>query len=294
MTLSSFNLTLMNLGPPSFFLLLFGVGVVVGILTGIFGVGGAFLLVPFMITFLDIDPTIAVGTTMALSMITGAYGFYGHAKLQNFEPITTLVMGGTSALATYAGKYLQDCLKLVTGDEFENAMKVLLLVLLAPIAIFTWFTAEKNLRPLVSLRYLKIPPLVHLPKAQIKNVSVTLIVIVAIAIGLLKGLTAIGAGIIMVPILISVVGLPPHMAIGTSLGAIVISSIAGVIVYSSSGAVNWYYVAALLVGGLIGTRSGLSLVKRISATNLKKYFSVVLAVVALTLFGELFLAVIRR
>jgi uncharacterized membrane protein YfcA len=269
------------------------VGIIVGILTGIFGVGGAFLLVPFMITFLDIDPTIAVGTTMALSMITGAYGFYGHAKLENFEPITTLVIGFTSAAATYAGKYLQDGLKLLTGDEFDTAMKILLLVLLAPIAIFTWFTADKNLRPLAHLRYLKIPPLINLPKAQIKNVSITLIVVFAIAIGLLKGLTAIGAGIIMVPILISAIGLPPHMAIGTSLGAIVISSIAGVIVYSSSGAVNWYYVGALLVGGLIGTRVGLSLVKRISATNLKKYFAIVLVVVALTLFGELLFQAIR-
>jgi uncharacterized protein len=269
------------------------VGIIVGILTGIFGVGGAFLLVPFMITFLDIDPTIAVGTTMALSMITGAYGFYGHAKLQNFEPITTLVIGFTSAAATYAGKYLQDGLKLLTGDEFDTAMKILLLVLLAPIAIFTWFTADKNLRPLVHLRYLKIPPLVNLPKAHIKNVSITLIIVFAIAIGLLKGLTAIGAGIIMVPILISAIGLPPHMAIGTSLGAIVISSIAGVIVYSSSGAVNWYYVGALLVGGLIGTRVGLSFVKRISATNLKKYFAIVLVVVALMLFGELLFQAIR-
>ncbi len=280
-------LTLVNVDSPSFFALLFGLGILVGILTGIFGVGGAFLLVPFMITFLNIDPTIAVGTTMALSMITGAYGFYGHARLQNFEPITTLVIGITSAAATFAGKYLQDGLKLLTGDEFGTAMKILLLSLLAPIAIFTWFTADRNFRPLLHLRFLRIPPLINLPKAHLKNVSLSLIVVFAIAIGLLKGLTAIGAGIIMVPILISAIGLPPHMAIGTSLGSIVISSVAGVVVYSSSGAVNWYFVGALLLGGLIGTRVGLAFVKRISANNLKKYFAVVLVVVALTLFVEL-------
>ncbi len=271
----------------SFLAGLIGLGFAVGIMTGIFGVGGAFLLVPFLISLFRVEPSLAIGTTMALSLVTGAYGFVGHLRLRNVEPISMATLGITSAAATVAGKLLQNLLKQVTGAAFDFSMKILLVLILVPMAALTWITAKQDVKPFLNHRWLKIPPLIHLHRAALTDVSLSALVLCGIGVGLLKGMTAIGAGIVIVPILIWVVGLPPLMAVGTSLGAIIISSIAGVIAYSVAGEIEWRYVAALLVGGLAGTSVGLSIVRRLNNASVKRYFPLILILVAIMMLVEL-------
>jgi uncharacterized protein len=264
-------------------------GFFVGILTGIFGVGGAFLIVPFLISLMGVDPALAIGTTMALSLVTGTYGFAGHWRLKNVEPVSVTILGLTTAFATVGGKWLQDQLRSATGDSFEVSMKLLLVAVVVPLACLMWFAAKRDVKPFLSNPWFKIPPFISLKRAGLQDVSLTAMLLCGIGVGLMKGMTAIGAGIIIVPVLIWVVGLPPLMAVGTSLGAMIVSSIAGVLVYAAKGEVEWRFVAALLIGGLFGTALGLRLVQRINNANLKRYFPMILLLVAATMIAELLL-----
>lgn len=262
-------------------------GFFVGILTGIFGVGGAFLIVPVLISFWRVDPSLAIGTAMALSLVTGAYGFAGHLRLKNVEPVSVTIVGLTTALATVGGKWLQDQLRAVSGDYFEFSMKLLLVAVVVPMACLMWLAAKRDVKPVLSNPWFKIPPFISLKRAGLQEVSLTAMLLCGIGVGLMKGMTAIGAGIIIVPVLIWVVGLSPLMAVGTSLGAMIISSIAGVVVYAAKGEVAWSFVAALLIGGLLGTTLGLKLVQRLNNAKLKRYFPVILILVAASMIAEL-------
>jgi hypothetical protein len=125
-----------------------------------------------------------------------------------------------------------------------------------------------------------LPPYINLPTAELDRVSLMGLFLVGATIGLMKGMLGIGGGVLLMPLLILVVGLSAHQAVGTSLGVVVFSSIAGTIEYARKGNVNLWIVLALLISSVFGVQIGAYICHKLHADRLQKYFAVLVALVA--------------
>lgn len=102
--------------------------------------------------------------------------------------------------------------------------------------------------------------------------------------GVFSGLTGIGGGAVLVPLMVNILKVPQHTAHGTSLAIIVLVAFAGVPVYAQSGAVDWPLAAQLAAGSIFGVILGAKLMLRVTAPQLRRTFGALLALVALRMF----------
>jgi len=99
--------------------------------------------------------------------------------------------------------------------------------------------------------------------------------------GLFSGLTGIGGGAVIVPLLVTALKIPQHQAHGTSLAIIVLIASAGVPVYAAQESVDWLLAAELAAGSIAGVVVGAKIMPRIRADHLRRAFGVFLALVAI-------------
>lgn len=107
------------------------------------------------------------------------------------------------------------------------------------------------------------------------------IVVVGLAGGLLSGFFGVGGGIIMVPLIMWLLRADRHTAHATSLGAIFVIAVSGVITYAQAGSIDVAVGIALGVGGLVGAWIGAQLMHRMSSSGLRVVFAIVLIVAGL-------------
>ncbi len=99
--------------------------------------------------------------------------------------------------------------------------------------------------------------------------------------GILSGLLGVGGGIVLVPIMVTYLGITQHIAHGTSLAVIVPTALAGSIVYGLSGNINLTPALNLAIGSIIGASFGARWMKKIPAKQLKQLFGVFLIIVGI-------------
>lgn len=109
---------------------------------------------------------------------------------------------------------------------------------------------------------------------------------IALVAGLFSALFGVGGGIIAVPLLILAIGLPERVATATSLGAIGITALAGVIVYGLRGDVQIGYAAVVGLPAMVGALAGSSLQQRIRASTLTYAFAALIVAVAIWLLAS--------
>ena len=102
--------------------------------------------------------------------------------------------------------------------------------------------------------------------------------------GLFSGITGIGGGAVLVPLLVTALKVPQHRAHGTSIAIIALIACAGAPVYAGRGWVDWLLAAELAAGSMIGVILGAKLMLRIPALQLRRGFGLLLVVVALKMF----------
>ena len=110
------------------------------------------------------------------------------------------------------------------------------------------------------------------------------LVAIGLAAGVFAALFGVGGGIVVVPLLILFVGLPLRIAAATSLGAIAITSLAGVVVYGVRGEVDPGYAALVGLPGVVGALLGTSLQQRVRTTAITYGFALFLTGVGVWLF----------
>jgi uncharacterized membrane protein YfcA len=109
------------------------------------------------------------------------------------------------------------------------------------------------------------------------------LVAIGLAAGIFSALFGVGGGIVLVPLLILFMAFPPRIATATSLGAIVITALAGVIVYGLRGEVNVGYAALVGLPAVVGVLGGTWLQQRIRTASLTYGFALLLSGVAIWL-----------
>ena len=265
-------------------------GLLVGILSGLFGVGGGFLMVPLLSTLLGMDYSLAVGSGLAATIGTGTAGLARHRRLENVELRTAVALAVGSVLGVVLGDMLHQCLRsglAPAADEthrFDRVMDVIFIALLSATAWVAWRGPRAHHSGRTPLQRLALGPHIDLPQAGLKSVSLPGLCGVGLGVGVLTGLLGVGGGVLAVPVLLAVVGLSAHQAVGTSLGVVLVASIAGTVTKGlGEGQVSLLVAMALLVGSTVGVQIGAAICDHLHATKLRRYFAVLVVAVILML-----------
>lgn len=277
-----------HLGGMTLLVALAAFGFFIGILTGLFGVGGAFLVTPLLNILFGIPYALAIGSGLSFTIGSSSSGLGRHMRLGNFEPRSILILAATSMLGAVLGATLNGSLNLSLGEHNYTLMMhgLFIVVLLV--------TAKTIVRPSARdtggrsiLQRLPIGPYLDMPTAGLTHVSVPGLCLAGLAIGVMKGMLGIGGGVLLMPLLILLVGLRAHQAVGTSLGVVMFSSIAGTVKYGLDGKVNLWIVMALLFGSTLGVQIGAQLCNRLHGMRLRRYFAVLVLLTAALIAADL-------
>lgn len=273
-------------------LLIILLGGLVGLLSGMFGVGGGFLTTPLLM-FYGIPPTVAVAS--ATTQITGASvsGVYAHMKRGGVD----LKMGGVMIIGGSIGSLFGALLFrfLQASGQIDLIIGFLYVVLLGGIGGLMLKDA------LIALGWVKLdrppaPPKRHnrwvasLPYrmrfyASGLYISPLAPAIIGFGAGILTMLLGVGGGFIVVPAMIYILGMAPRVVIGTSLIMILAVSAVTTMVHSlTTHAVDIVLAALLLVGGVVGAQYGARLATRMNPDLLRMALAVTILLVALRMF----------
>lgn len=233
------------------------VGLLSGMFSALFGVGGGTVVVPLLVLMLAFETKRATATSLAAIIVTATAAVISHAALENVEWKRAILVGVPAVAGLFGGLAIKDRLS-------SSALTTAFAVLLAGVAV--WMLVEQNVQ--------EANPTLTWGIA----VGVALLGVVA---GVLAGLFGVGGGILFVPALTLVMGMPQHVAIGTSLLAIVPVSIVGSWRQHRAGTVDWR--AALIVGSasVVTAWLGAYVADALSARWLRVGFAALLILTAL-------------
>ena len=270
--------------------IIFGMGGAVGFLSGLFGVGGGFLLTPLLI-FSGVPPVVSVATVAAqiVASSTSAALSYWRRRMVDMKLATVLMLSGI--VGTLIGIVVFNTLRRIGQlDLIVSISYVTFLGLVGGLML------AESIRAIRDARAGRPAPLrrpgqhnwVHgLPfKMRFKRsklyVSAIPIVLLGIGIGFLGTLLGIGGGFIMVPALIYVLRVPTNVVIGTSLLQIIATMAFATLLHAlTSQSVALILALILMVGGVIGAQFGARIGQNMRGDHLRGLLALLVLAVAL-------------
>ena len=262
----------------------------VGILTGLFGVGGGFLITPLMVALFGADASTAVGSGLCFMIGTSAAGLRRNMRLGQYEPVSTVILGLSGVAGTILGSQVHTAIKSAVGAELFD---IIIQLLYIPLLLTTAYLVYRDRRDKASqrslLQRLAVRPNIQLKRAQLDDVSLSGMVFVGVSVGTMTGLLGVGGGVLYMPLLLLVVGLNVHQAVGTSLGVVLFNASAGALSHGAMGNVTMMIVLPLLVTSTVGVQIGVWICHRLHAKRLRKFFAlIVLAAVVVVVVKLVF------
>jgi uncharacterized membrane protein YfcA len=266
---------------------LLAIGFGIGLLTGIFGVGGGFLMVPTLNKVIGLPYDMASAVSLCFTVGTSISALRIKLRRAEVDTRALLFMALPSILGTLGGDRLQNVLKTqLAVDEaaFNRAMNLIFILFLLLITVIILTDAFRK-KAAGSSHRLTLPPCVRLSTPEIPPVSIIGLFLCGGLVGFFSGLLGIGGGIIFIPLLVIGVGMTMPAAAGTSVGVIFVTAIAGVIKKSlySEPKINLPVVIILLCGSFIGLKSGIAFAGRRKEKTLKLLLGGIVAAAAATL-----------
>lgn len=270
-------------------LLIVALGGLVGILSGMFGVGGGFLTTPLLI-FYGIPPTVAVAsatTQITGSSVSGVYAHYRRGGV-DFKMGGVMIAGG--AVGSLVGALLFRLLQ--TSGQIDLVIGALYVLLLGSIGALMlrdalialgWVDApEASTERAHHVRWVAALPLRWRFYASGLYLSPLAPLALGFVAGILTVLLGVGGGFILVPAMIYLLGMAARVVVGTSLVMILaVSAVTTMIHAMTTQAVDIVLAALLLVGGVIGAQYGAVLATRLRPDLLRLALAVIILLVAL-------------
>ena len=283
------------------------VGVGVGVLSGLLGIGGGTIMVPLFRLVFGMEPIAATATSLFTIVPTSLSGMWKHAKNKTSLPRVGIVcglagaclspvgvwaanvspgwaiMGAAAVVVAYssftmlrkalaapkggaAKEGCQACEKKATSDATAAN-----LVVTAPVAAGGSGVAEAQAAPFEA-------PAIKLTPKYVAKVA-----FIGVIAGFMSGYVGVGGGFIMVPLFVSMLGIPMRLASGTSLTAVCILAIPGVIEQAVLGNIDYMVGIAMMVGSIPGAVVGANLVKYVPERALRFAFAAFLLLMAVLL-----------
>lgn len=271
--------------------LLFGLGGMVGILSGMFGVGGGFLMTPLLF-FIGIPPAVAVATEANQIVASSFSGVLAHFRRRTVDLKMGLVLliGGLTgaALGVVVFNYLKSL------GQVDLLVKLCYVVFLGIIGSLMFIESINALRR--SRKAGTTPPKrrqrgwIHAMPFKMRfrtsglYISVIPPLVVGLFVGVLSAIMGVGGGFIMVPAMIYLLGMPTKVVVGTSLFQIIFVTAFTTMLHATTNyTVDVVLAVLLLVGGVVGAQIGTVIGARMPAEQLR----VLLAALVLVVCGKL-------
>jgi len=270
--------------------LLLGLGGIVGILSGMFGVGGGFLMTPLLF-FIGIPPAVAVATEANQIVASSFSGVLAHLKRKTVDLRmgTVLLVGGLIGAAL--GVQLFNALKAI--GQVDLLVKLSYVVFLGIIGGLMFI---ESLRAIMKTRggavvttrrkHFWVHNLPFKMKFRTGGLYISVIppVLVGVLVGILAAIMGVGGGFIMVPAMIYLLGMPTKVVVGTSLFQIIFVTAFTTLLHATTNfTVDMGLAVLLLIGGVIGAQIGARIGVKLKAEQLR----VLLALMVLAVCGKL-------
>ncbi|NVK17791.1 MAG: sulfite exporter TauE/SafE family protein [Methylocystaceae bacterium] len=248
--------------------LLLGMGGCVGFLSGMFGVGGGFLMTPLLI-FIGVPPAVAVATEANQIVASSVSGVIAHTRRKNvdFKIGIMLLIGGV--LGSTSGVWLFSALK--ASGQIDLVIRLSYVIFLSIIGGLMFF---ESVRAVIRKRkgYVgtggvhkrkdhsgwqhKLPFKMRFRRSKL-YISALLPIGVGVVVGVLAAIMGVGGGFIMVPAMIYLLGMPTSVVVGTSLFQIIfVTANVTILQAATNQTVDIVLALLLLIGGVIGAQFG--------------------------------------
>lgn len=244
--------------------LLVAIGGMVGLLSGLLGVGGGFLLTPVLM-MIGVPPTIAAASDANAVVATSSSGFAVHFRLRNVDLRmgTILLLGGLAGSSI--GVQFVHSLR-----ELGNADLVITLTYIVMLGLVGGFIVRDSLhkmsrglvgrqkRPRARSRsFLSSLPLqIEFPRSGVRH-SVLVPFALCVLVGLMTAVMGVGGGFLLVPMMVYVLGMPAHVAVGTSLFQILFTCAGATVMQAGANhTVDLMLVLLIAAGSTVGAQVG--------------------------------------
>lgn len=270
-------------------------GAAVGFLSGLFGVGGGFLLTPMLNIAFGVPYNVAAGSSLAQILGTSVSATAKHHGLGNVDIKLGACMLAGGWVGVEGGARVVELLKraepiVAAGRELpplDLFVSIAFLLLLSTVGTVT-FRESRGARkreprggivetPIASrIQSIRIPPTMSLTKSGIESISLWILVGIGLVTGFVSGLMGVGGGFILMPTLIYVLGVRTRVAIGTDLFQVTFLATYGTLTHTLKGNVDLALVVLLLVGGIFGAQFGASLTGKVRPAKIRYWFSFII------------------
>ena len=280
---------------PIHSLAILGVGAFLGLIMGLVGVGGGFLLTPIMM-FLGIPPPVAVASVANQLVAPSVSGVLSHWKRSNvdFKMGTVLLLGGIVGssigvlLFNFLGKIGQ--LDFVIKSSYVIFLTIIgsLMFLESVRLILRTRKGKVSRGKLHQHNWLHgLPFKIRFRKSKL-YISILLPILIGVIVGILAALMGIGGGFIIVPAMIYLLGMPTSLVVGTSLFQIIfVAANTTVLQASQNQTVDIVLATILLLGSVIGVQIGSRFTNILKGEYLRLILSSIIILVSLILLVDL-------
>lgn len=276
--------------------LLIGVGAAVGFLSGIFGVGGGFLMTPLLI-MLGINPMVAAASDANQIVAASTSGAFAHYHDGNVDMKMGLLMlvGGVcgGGVGTFIIKALRQSGNV---DVVIRICYVVLLTLVGAIMLIESLTkpVKKTSMPQGDRWIDRIP--IHMPfetRFETSQVTASALspVILGVIVGILAAIMGVGGGFLLIPTMVYLLRMPMKVVVGTSLFQMLFTASATTVMQAAvNHNVDLFLALALLIGSTVGAQIGTRVSRYLNGNQLK----ILLAILVLAISVKMFLDLIAR
>jgi hypothetical protein len=273
-----------------------GLGLAVGLLSGLFGVGGGFLMTPLLIMF-GIPSTVAAATDSNQIVAASTSGTYAHWKVGNvdFKMGLYLLVGGF--IGGLIGVQAIKTLHAMGNADF--VIKMTYVLMLGIVGTYMLIESLNSMRKKKTVevetvkesaftRFLKSLPLqTHFEKSGVTH-SLLLPVLFGGFVGILAAIMGVGGGFLMVPVMVYILRMPMHVVVGTSLFQILFNCIEVTFLQAyTNHSVDFILAVLLLLGSTVGAQVGAVFGRKLKGEQLKIILAVIVLVVTVKIVFEI-------
>ncbi len=271
--------------------LLLGLGGIVGILSGMFGVGGGFLMTPLLF-FIGIPPAVAVATEANQIVASSFSGVLAHLRRKTVDLKMGLVLLVGGLVGAFLGIQLFNYLKSL--GQVDLLVKLSYVVFLSIIGSLMFLESLQAIlrskktggAPPRRKKHTWIHALPFKMKFRTSGLYISVIppLLVGVAVGVLAAIMGVGGGFIMVPAMIYLLGMPTKVVVGTSLFQIIFVTAFTTLAHATTNfTVDIALALLLMMGGVVGAQIGARIGLRLNAEQLR----ILLAIMVLAVVGKL-------
>lgn len=280
------------------FFTLLGIGGIVGILSGMFGVGGGFLITPLLF-LAGIPSAVAVATSANQIVASSFSGLLAHLRRKTVDIRMGLMLLVGGLIGSAAGVYVFNLLKeLGQVDLLVRLCYVFFLGIVGALMLIESLRALRRARgqagpakPRRQRNWVHTWPGKMRFRTSQLYISTIPVILIGLSVGVLAAIMGVGGGFIMVPAMIYILGMPTKVVVGTSLFQIIFVTAFTTLLHAvTSHTVDLMLALVLIVGGVVGAQIGTQIGLRLKAEQLR----VLLASLVLLVCGKLALELFIR